>query len=182
MTRRIGIALDTETTDLLVPNAADTFYQPFITEIYICKFDLDTGEIIDEINTLVNIPIKVPEHITRITGITDDMLEGKPTFDEVIPDIIELCKGVDTVLGQNLMFDHEVVRHNFIRHGREDDMPVFETKICTVEMSYPIKKRRMKLGDLYFMATGKTHEGAHRAKADVLATITCYLWLISEGF
>lgn len=180
--RRLAIALDTETTDLLPPNAANILFQPYITELYMCTFDLDTYEIVDEINTLVNIPILVPTHITKITGITDEMLEDKPTIADLIPKIVAICDGVDTVLGHNLMFDYEIVRRNFVRSGFESAMPHFENKICTVELSYPLKKKRMKLSDLYHHATGKNHEGAHRAKVDVLATIECYKWLVKEGF
>lgn len=180
--RRIGIAVDTETTDLLSPEAAPNAAQPFITELYMCKFDLDTGEIIEAIDSLVNIPIPVPDHIVRITGITDEMLERKPTFDTLIDDIIEFCDGVEFCLGQNLMFDLEVIRHSFIRFGRAAEMPTFSNRVCTVELSFPIAKRRMKLGDLYKLATSKELEGAHRARHDVAATIVVYKWLESEGF
>jgi len=179
---KTGIALDTETTDLLAPELADLIHQPFITEIYICKFDLDTFRIVDEINSLVNIPINVPDHITKITGITDFMLEGKPVFSELVDDIIELCKGSDLVVGHNLMFDLDVLRHNMRRSNDEDRYPEFSEMICTIERSKCIKRRRLKLGQLYQMATGLYHDGAHRAKADVVATIQCYKFLVNEGY
>lgn len=182
MARKTAIAFDTETTDLLPPEAADIIYQPFIIEFYACKFDIETGEILGEVNSLVGCPIKLPDHIVKITGINDEMIKNKPHFDFVIPKFVELCKGERIIVGHNVMFDYEVVRRNFIRYGMEDQFPHFEIKECTIELSYPIKRRRMKLSELYHTATGKTHEGAHRAKADVLATVESYRWLLKEGF
>jgi len=180
--KKYGIFVDTETTGLLAAELADIHHQPFITELYACKYDKETFEIVDEVNTLVSIPVPLSEEIIKITGITEEMLQGKPEFQDVIPDFIELCEEVDTIGGHNVMFDYDVIRHNFRRHEVLEHFPEFDYKICTVEMSYPIEKKRLKLSQLYFKATGKTHEGAHRAKADVLATFECYKWLLSEGF
>jgi len=177
-----GICFDTETTGLLAARSADIIHQPFITEIYLCKYNLETFEPVDEYKSLLNIPIPVPEHITRITNITDEMLVGKPKYDEIAEDIFEFCFGSEVVLGQNLMFDLEMLRHSCIRYKTEEFLPEFKEKLCTVELSYPMFNRRRKLGDLYHMATGKKIDGAHRAKADVLATLEVYEWLKSEGF
>lgn len=179
---KTGICLDTETTGLLEPRLADLIHQPFMTEIYLAKFDLETFEIVAEYETLVNIPIPVPEHITRITGIDDNMLIGQPTFDMVACDIFDFCESSDLVVGQNLMFDLEVLRISCERYDVPQFIPKYKTKECTIEMSYPMYNRRLKLSKLYHMATGKAHEGAHRASADVKATLEVYQWLLSEGF
>jgi len=179
---KTGICFDTETTDLLSPRTASIIHQPFMTEIYLCKYDLETLKPVDEFTTLFNIPIPVPEHIVRITNITDEMLIGKPVFSEVARKIFEFCEDSDVVLGQNIMFDLEIIHHSCVRYGVEQFEPKYKEKICTVEMSYPMNNKRTKLGDLYHMATGKKIDGAHRAKADVLATLEVYKWLVSEGF
>lgn len=178
---KTGIVFDTETTDLLAPELADLIHQPFITEICLCKFDLKTFRIVEEFDTMVNIPIPVPDHITKLTGITDFMLEGKPTFSEIVDSIVEICDGSEVVVGHNLMFDLEVLRHNMRRVDAEDRFPKFSRLECTIEKSKHIKRKRLKLGVLYKMATGQSHEGAHRAKADVLATLECYKFLVNEG-
>ena len=177
-----GICLDTETTGLLLPRRADLNLQPYITEIYLCKFDLETFEILEEFETLVNIPISVPEIITKITGIDNAMLQGYPFFNEIALDLEKFFENSKCVVGQNLMFDLEILKYNFLKYKMKDNIPEFPNKICTIEMSFPMMNKRTKLGDLYLMATGKPLIGAHRAKDDVLATLTVYRWLLSEGF
>ena len=179
---KTGIVFDTETTDLLPPNKANIIYQPFITEIYMGKFDLKTYEIVDELNTLIGIPVKLEDHIIKITGITDEMLETKDDFSVWASRISEFCVGSHVVVGHNLMFDLGVLRKAFLRYEQIELYPEFEYKECTVELSYTIQKKRLKLSQLYKLATGMVHEGAHRAKADVFATLECYKWLMKNGF
>ena len=65
------VALDIETTGL---NPAEDK----IIEIGMAK--ISDGEIVDSYSTLVNPGIRISERITMITGITDDMVEGKPAI------------------------------------------------------------------------------------------------------
>ena len=56
-------------------------------------------------------------------------------------------------------------------------------QICTVEASFAIHNKRLKLGQLYEIATGKSSfPSAHRAKADVLAMIECMKFLKENKF
>lgn len=52
-----------------------------ITEIAIVLFD--GNQIIDRYETLINPERSIPYEITRITGITDDMVVSAPRFYEV---------------------------------------------------------------------------------------------------
>lgn len=190
----MAIVLDTETTGLLRPRLAANELQPQIIEIYGAKFDEETFEIIEEFDTfvkpitawgdriLLEDPINNLKHICRITGIYDDMLDNAPLFSDVAEEWQEFCEDEDLVVGQNVMFDLEVIKHNLIRVGRPELITEFRRKACTVEMSYPIKKKRTKLSDLYQICTGQVMENAHRAKDDALATLECYKWLVKNGF
>jgi DNA polymerase-3 subunit epsilon len=180
--KKFGICFDTETTGLLLPRKADLDLQPFITEIYLCKFDLESFEVLEEFESLINIPITIPEHITKITKIDNAMLEGKPTFEKVAEEIENFFDKHDCVVGQNLMFDLEVLKYNFLKYKMKNHIPEFKNKICTVEKSFPMFNKRVPLGKLYEAATGMEIKNAHRAKDDVLATLTVYKWLLSEGF
>lgn len=180
--KKLGICLDTETTGLLLPRKTDLDLQPFITEIYLAKFDLETFKIVDEFETLVNVPIKIPEHITRITKIDNELVSGEPYFSEIALDIEKFCEEINLVVGQNLMFDLEVLRYNFLKYKLEKHFPNFPEKICTIEKSFPIFNKRVKLGELYEIATGKKLVGAHRARHDVQATLEVYKWLLKEEY
>jgi hypothetical protein len=53
---------------------------------------------------------------------------------------------------------------------------------CTVENSFSIMNKRLKLETLYEIATGRPKETKHRAKDDVKQLIECICWLKQEGF
>jgi uncharacterized protein YrrD len=69
-----------------------------------------------------------------------------------------------------------------LRHDLENRFPWPSNQVCTVEASYPIKNKRIKLGDLYSMATGKELKNSHRAKGDTLGLIEVILFLKENGF
>ena len=176
------IAIDTETTGLLHPSAADLHLQPYIIEIYACKFDKDFN-FQGELYTRIRAPIPVPPKITEITGIDDSMLIGAPSFVQCYDRLCEFFRGEHTVFAHNCSFDMGMLRLELQRYGWEYKFPWPKNQICTVEASYPIKNRRMNLKELHFMATGKEEiAGAHRARNDVGALVKCIMWLYKEGF
>lgn len=184
----IALVIDTETTGLLKPLLADNLIQPHITEIHLIAFDLKKFKSTREFSTLIRSvdkkgnQIPLPEHITKITNIDDAMLKKARTFNEICKSLTNFCRGIDTIIGHNLMFDYEILRQAYIRIGKENKLPKFKNKFCTVEMSYPIKNKRLKLLDLHYMVTGQPIEDQHRAEADCLATMRCFKWLLKNGF
>jgi DNA polymerase III subunit epsilon len=81
-----------------------------ITEIAIYKHD--GAGIIDEFSTLVNPEMKIPEFISRLTGISDKMVEDAPKFYEIAKKIIEFTEGCIFV-AHNVGFDYGIIRHEF---------------------------------------------------------------------
>ena len=67
---------------------------------------------------------------------------------------------------------HELTRINCVSL-----FPWPSIRHCTIELSFHIKNKRMKLGDLYEHFTGKRIVDAHRAENDVRANIICYKYL-----
>lgn len=175
------IILDTETTGLIKPTLTDTNMQPFITELYCCKVTTDF-QFISEFNHLIKPPIPIPELITKITGIDDAMLENKPSFIEVYDELADFFLGETIVVAHNAPFDIGMLYWELFRQDLEKKFPWPKHHICTVEKSFGIKNKRIKLRDLHEMATGKLHEeGAHRAKEDVMALVRSFKWLVKEG-
>lgn len=171
--------IDNETTGLLKPELADLNLQPYITEICIIKTDKNFN-FIDEINTLVDPGVPIPEIITKITGITDNMVKGKPKFIDLYHTIADFMLGETGIVAHNAPFDLGILRYSLRRIGMEYNLPWPKHHICTVEKSRHIENKMIKLSRLHELATGKPHEGAHRAQADVYALIRCYKWLVEE--
>lgn len=175
------IAFDTETTGLLKPDLTESHFQPFITEIYLCKFDWK-GKIISEFETFIKPLVPIPEEITKITGITNDMVKNAPKFIEVYDDLCEFVLNETDIFAHNCSFDIGVLAVELRRYDLDYKFPWPKNQHCTVELSFPIKNKRMALGELFKLATGKTEYNSHRAKGDVLAMVKCIVWLKEQGF
>lgn len=82
------IAIDTETTGLLKPDACDIGLQPELIEIYACKFNW-SGEVLSEFKSYVKPTLPIPEFITEITHITNEMVEDAPAFYQIYNDLVD---------------------------------------------------------------------------------------------
>jgi len=174
------IFFDTETTGLIKPDVLTMDLQPFITEIYMVKLT-DDLEFVDEIDTLIKPPIPISEEITKITGISDETVKDAQPFISIYPRLVEVCLGEESIVAHNAEFDCGVLRYELARCGYEFQFPWPPNRICTVEKSFPIKNKRLRLKQLHELATGREHEGQHRAKADVHALLNVYVYLKELG-
>lgn len=172
----IKLLFDTETTGLLKPSANSVDEQPEIIELYACKID-DDYNLLDEWDSLFKPKYPITEEITKITGINDDMVKASPAFAEKVDELAEFFTGVDEIIAHNLPFDRSMLANELIRCDRLIQFPWPRIHTCTVELSMEIEQRRLNLATLHTYATGKPHEGAHRAREDVHAVVRCYHWL-----
>src|SRR5688572_33144603 len=62
-----------------------------ITEIGIVR--VEEGELVEEWSTLVNPERSIPEEIQVLTGISNDMVRGAPTFAQVRREVLERLEG-----------------------------------------------------------------------------------------
>ena len=135
-----------------------------ITEIGIVIHD---GEkITDQYETLVNPGRSIPPNITRITGITNDMVAGAPKFFEVAKKVVEMTEGAIFV-AHNVRFDYSFIKHAF------DELGYTFTKkqLCTVRLTrkaFP-GLRSYSLGNL-IKHFGIHVDARHRALDDAKAT------------
>ena len=92
------LAFDTETTGL----------QPIVhrlVEIGAVRFRLD-GHETATFQQLIDPHISIPPEVQRVHGITDAMVRGQPTVEQVIPQFIEFLGAPDTILlAHNALFD-----------------------------------------------------------------------------
>ncbi len=80
-----------------------------IIEIGALKYKDD--KLIDEFNMLINPGILIPDTITNITGINDDMVKNKPTIKEALPKFITFIEDL-TLIAHNSSFDLSFIEEN----------------------------------------------------------------------
>ena len=85
------------------------------------------GRVVDEFSTLLNPERTIPPGITRLTGITPEMVMSAPYFVDIADDFAQFLKGAIFV-AHNVEFDYGFIAREFRRLGRTFRMP----KLCTV--------------------------------------------------
>ena len=168
MPKQRTIVFDTETTGLLLHPQAALERQPRIIEFGAVL--LEDGAVVHDINLLINPQQELSAEITKITGMTDDDLRGKPPFAEVLPFIKAAFAGCDLVVAHNLSFDRGMLRTELRRCG-VTDFPWPQKGICTVELFRELFGRRPNLKVLYQHVMGKPLDQTHRASGDVSALV-----------
>ena len=145
-----------------------------ITEIALYKHN--GKEIIDEYETLIDPEIPIPEFITRLTGISDAMVENSPKFFEVAKKIVEFTKDC-VFVAHNVGFDYGMLRQEFKTLGYDFRLP----HLCTVRSSRYVfpGKDSYSLGKLT-RSLGIELNGRHRAGGDALATAKLFTLLMEK--
>lgn len=156
--KRPMVFFDLETTGIDILNDR-------IVEISILKYYPDKRE---EITTyLVNPQRTIPAESTAIHGISDKDVEGKPTFKELAPDILNIMQGCD-IAGYNIVkFDIPFIRVEFHRSG-------FKVDFDNVNIIDPyvifVKKEQRNLSAALRFYCNEEMVNAHSAEADTIAT------------
>jgi DNA polymerase III epsilon subunit family exonuclease len=152
------VIVDLETTGL-------SPYKHAITEIAAVRFDGNT--IKEDFQTLVNPQRHVPMFITRLTWITNEMVESAPTIDQILPEFISFL-GDDIFVAHNISFDI-----GFLNYARYEYQQEYfnNRKLCTRKLARhlipELPKRNLSFLCDHF-AIKNTR--AHRALSDVYAT------------
>jgi DNA polymerase-3 subunit epsilon len=130
-----------------------------ITEIGVVEVD---GDGVRHWSTLVDPARPIPEFIQRLTGITDAMVCGAPTFDAVAADLAQRLDG-KLFIAHNARFDHGFLKSAFQREGIGFDPDV----LCTVRLSRALFPQESRHGlDAVVQRLRLTPSGRHRALAD----------------
>ncbi len=163
----IHLIVDTETTGLLKPKKVPLNEQPRIIEL--CIVRTDGKEVIASNSWLISPEQEITAEITKITGIKNEDLIGKPTFKELLPEIEEAFLGADTFIAHNAPFDRGMLLNDIARAEWPKEFPWPASIVCTVQEFQHEYGRRMKLTELYEKKVGKPLAQTHRALDDVLA-------------
>lgn len=124
------VFLDIETT-------GGSPYDSRITEIGALR--VENGEVTARLNQLLNPEQKVPWFITKLTGITDEMLWDQPLFIGIADELEYILRDAIFV-AHNVNFDYSFIKESFRRNGASFNMDRF----CTARLSrhlYPEQRR-----------------------------------------
>ena len=137
--------------------------------IEIGAFRPETGEVF---RTLISPGRPLPEKITGLTGITDEMLVDAPQEREAIRQLLEFLHGDTILLGHNISFDHSFLVQAIRRCGFSE--PAFQG-IDTLKLSRvlcpELPNKKLETMVAHF---GLTNERAHRAFEDARVTVEVY--------
>lgn len=156
----IFVAIDVETTRL----------SPFSNElIEVSAIKYNGGKKIDTFTTLIKPKVTIPYYITKITGITNDMVRNSPIVEEIMPSLIKFI-GNSPIIAHNANFDY-----NFIQNYSHNAFSK-NTLIDTVQIGrrlYPNLPNH-KLGTIA-KYIGIKEDGFHRAEFDCECCARIYI-------
>ncbi|MBQ9737809.1 MAG: PHP domain-containing protein, partial [Clostridia bacterium] len=156
------IVFDIETTGLSPQKEA-------ITEIGAVK--LMDGEVVDTFSKLVNPNQSIPQKITEITGITDDMVKDAPSIEQILPLFLEFC-GKNPVVAHNASFDVSFIKAAAERLEITFDNPVIDTVGLSKEL-FPNENKHNLEAVCRRMEVSLTNH--HRALDDAQATAEAFV-------
>ena len=151
------IALDVETTGLFADRDR-------IVEIGAVRFD-KTGNTLDTFDRLVNPRCPMPWSALAIHGISDEMLEGKPGAEEVLPEFLRWIGDASyvTLLAHNSSFDAGFLGAEFGRLGSVPEWKLTDTLALARFLRPEARNHQLAtMAHLY----GLDPTGPHRALAD----------------
>lgn len=157
---------DYETTGLLRHHLADLDKQPRAIEFG--GIITDGENIISKLEFICNPGRQIEQIITDITGLTNEDLVTKESWEFYLPQLKDYFGQADCVISHNLSFDRGIskVELAHLKLGLPDmNWPKLE--LCTVEQTMEMYGRRMRLTELYNMHCG-TYVQKHRALDDVM--------------
>lgn len=143
-----------------------------IIEIAIILFN---GQFIsDSFVSLVNPECYIPKFITKITGISNEMVAKAPKFYEIAKQIVQLTSN-KIFIAHNASFDYNFIRKEFKDLGYD----YIRKTLCTVELS-----RKLLPGHASYSLGKLCNDlnieinGRHRAEGDALATVELFKKLL----
>ena len=147
------------------------FERDRITEIGIKTL---TNEKVIEWESLLDPQTFIPQNIQRLTGISPDMVDGQPTFEELAQQIKDELVG-KIFVAHNARFDYGFIKASFKRLGID-----FRPKVlCTVKLSrllFPNQPRHNL--DTLITAHHLEVSARHRAMGD--ADLLLQFWRVCE--
>ncbi len=155
------VVFDIETTGLSAQNDS-------IIEIGAVK--IQGGKIIDTLCTYVTPDMPIPDHITNLTGISNEMVDGAPSAEEAIKNFVDFV-GKRMLIAHNADFDMGFIRRDTAKYGLEFDNPYLDTVALSRYLNPDLKNHKLDTVAKHYELEDFNH---HRACDD--ATILAHIF------
>lgn len=141
----------------------------------IAVFIHDGTQIIDQFATLVNPDAHIPPFITKLTGITNQMVARAPRFADIAKQIAAMTEDA-VFVAHNVQFDYLYIRNEFKRLGLNYMRP----KLCTIDLARRVLPGMTSYGlDNLSTELDIPVEDRHRAEGDARATVRLFELLLA---
>ncbi len=167
-----GINLNKFVDDYVLVDIETTGFSPVKDDIIeIGAIRVENNQIIQKYNQLIKINKNLEPFTTRLTGITDEMLQTGKKISDVLKEFISFT-GKDIIIGHNVTFDLGFLSYNckkYLNYNLNND---YVDTLCMARRLIP-NSINYKLGTLaeFFNVS---YKGAHRGLKDVEITYEVY--------
>ena len=124
-------------------------------------------EPIAEYSSLVETDIELTSDIVKLTGITQEMLQGQPQMEAVLPEFLRFIEG-SILVAHNAEFDMGMLKAACSRQGLDLEWPCFCTLKMAREMLADLENKKL---DTLAAHYGLSFESRHRAIGDIKVTV-----------
>ena len=146
-----------------------------IIEIGIVK--VKNLKVTNRYETFINPGTYIPDHITQLTGITEEDVSDAPFFEDITDEVKQFI-GDSVLSGHNLSFDHSFFSSEFLRCGLE---PLYNEQVCTLKIArriFPELKSKSLSSVTQFL--NLRNPSSHRALADAEVTARILIKMIKK--
>lgn len=167
-----GINLDRFVDDYVLVDIETTGFSPVKDNIIeIGAIKVEKNKIINKYNQLIKINELLSPFTTKLTGITDEMLQTGKEIREVLKEFVQFT-GNNVIIGHNVTFDLGFLSYNckkYLNYNLNND---YVDTLCIARKLVP-NSINYKLGTLANLFN-VSYEGAHRGLKDVEITYEVY--------
>ncbi len=133
------------------------------------------GIVTEQFSQLINPKRPIPQLITELTHITEEMVENQPTLEEVLPKFMAFVDGVP-VVAHNASFDCSFIRYYCEQLKIPFESLIIDTLALSRLLLTSIKKHNLKAITKHLKIVLNDH---HRAVADAEATARVFIHFLS---
>ena len=127
------------------------------------------GQIVDTFQQLIDPKQELEERVELLTGISKKELEGKPTIQEILPQLLKFLEE-DVLLGHRVLFDYSFLKRAFTNEKIPFERKGMDTLKLARKYITDCESKKLESLCIHY----KIPHHAHRALDDAMATVQLY--------